>query len=154
MKRVFIVKNAPLGESQPLSVDITSLLKNFKKEKNIELNLIISKSPNIPQEISSLCNKIYQIKSSTYSIKDNLKFSFKVFNILLKENRIKRIGLLQAIYPNSSLFGCVLFKLLHPSIKIIYEVRSPWIDMSVSQGYISPRASYFIDNFYTWMKKL
>src|SRR3989344_9370697 len=100
MKRIFIVKNAPLGESQPLSVDITSMLKNFKKDKELELNLIIAKSPNLPKEIKALCNKIYQIDSSTYSVKDNVTFSFKARSILSKADKLKKIDIMHAIYPN------------------------------------------------------
>lgn len=139
MKRIFIVQNTPLDEPLPLSVYLTDLLRNFKKNKDYDINLIIGKSKVIPKEIKSLCNKIYQIDSSTYSIKDNFMFSFKVNSILKKEDKEKKIDIVHCFYPNSSLLGGVLFKAFHPKTKIIYDVRSPWIDMSIGRGFINPR---------------
>ena len=66
MKRIFIVQNTALNAPLPLSVYLTDLLRNFKKDDNYEINLIIGKSKSIPKEIKSLCNKIYQLDSSTY----------------------------------------------------------------------------------------
>lgn len=139
MKRIFIVQNTPLDEPLPLSVYLTDLLRNFKKNKDYDINLIIGKSKVIPKEIKSLCNKIYQIDSSTYSIKDNFMFSFKVNSILKKEDKEKKIDIVHCFYPNSSLLGGVLFKAFHLKTKIIYDVRSPWIDMSIGRGFINPR---------------
>jgi glycosyltransferase involved in cell wall biosynthesis len=137
MKRIFIVQNTPLNEPLPLSVYLTSLLKNFSKTKEFEINLIIGKSKNIPIEINNLCNKIYQINSDAYSIKDNLNFSFKTKSILKKENKQGKIDIVHCFYPNSSLSGAVLFKKLNNlKAKIIYDVRSPWIEMSIERGFV------------------
>jgi len=137
MKRIFIVQNTPLNEPLPLSIYLTGLLRNFEKNKDFEINLIIGKSKKIPKEITLLCNKIYQLDSNTYSIKDNIKFSFKVNSILKKENKEKNIDTVHCFYPNSSLLGGVLFKITNPKIKLIYDVRSPWIDMSIERGFIN-----------------
>lgn len=137
MKRIFIIQNTPLNEPLPLSVYLTDLLRNFNKNKEFEINLIIGKSKDIPKEIIRLCNKIYQFQSSTYSIKDNLKFSFFIKRILKKENHIKKIDIVHCFYPNSSLLGAVLFKLNNKDVRIIYDVRSPWIEMSIERGFIN-----------------
>jgi len=136
MKRIFIVQNTPLGEPLPLSVYLTDLLRNFKKNKKFEINLIVGNSSDIPKEIRELCNKIYQLNSSTYSIKDNIKFSLDVFSILRKENKKNKIDIVHCFYPNSSLLGAVMFKTLIQKCKIIYDVRSPWIDMSIGRGHV------------------
>src|SRR3989344_205827 len=123
MKRIFIIQNTPLNAPLPLSIYLTDLLRNIKKNKDFEINLIIAKSENIPKEIKELCNKIYEIKSSTYSIKDNFKFSFKVNSILKEENKKNKIDIVHCFYPNSSLLGAVIFKKLHNSeTKLIYDI--------------------------------
>ena len=142
MKRIFIIQNTPLNEPLPLSVFITNLLKNFSNKEVYELNLIIAKSDSIPEDIKSLFEKIYEIESDTYSIKDNFKFSFKVKSILKKEHKFKKISIVHCFYPNSSLLGAVFFKIFNNrKVKIIYDIRSPWIDMSVERGFINKFAS-------------
>ena len=137
MRRIFIIQNTPINEPLPLSVYLTSLLKNFEKKDNIEINLIVSKSKKIPVEISNLCNKIYQIDSSTYSIYGNVYFGFKTQFILRLENKRNGISILHCFYPNSSLMGAVPFKILNRRVKIIYDVRSPWIEMSIERGFVN-----------------
>jgi glycosyltransferase involved in cell wall biosynthesis len=116
---------------------LTDLLRNIKKSKNFEINLIVGKSENIPSEIKDLCNKIYQFNGSTYSIKDNFNFSFFVNKILKEENNQKKIDIVHCFYPNSSLLGGVLFKRKNKDVKLVYDIRSPWIDMSIQRGFIN-----------------
>ena len=145
MKRVFIIQNTPLNEPLPLSIYLTGLLSNFKSDDKFEINLIVAKSKSISTNIKNICNTIFQIKSSTYSIKDNIKFSLKVSSILKKENLLKKIDIVHCLYPNSSLMGAVLFKILNNrKLNLIYDVRSPWIDMSIQRGFIN---SYFSEIF-------
>lgn len=137
-KNVFIIENTELGSCLPLSVYLTELLKNYVIQEKLNLNLIIAKSESIPEEIKNKVPKIHQIDASLYSLKDNLKFSLGTFKILRKENKKQRINIIHCLYPNSSLLGTVLFKILcNWEVKIIYDVRSPWIDMSVERGYIN-----------------
>ncbi|MBU0466387.1 MAG: glycosyltransferase [Nanoarchaeota archaeon] len=140
MKRIFIVQNTPLGAPLPLSVYLTDLLRNIKKSGTFEINLIVGKSKNVPSEIKKLCKKIYQLKSSTYSIKDNIKFSFEVRSILKREHDKNAIDIVHCLYPNSSLLGGVLFKAFHnKNVKLVYDIRSPWIDMSIGRGFINKK---------------
>lgn len=141
MKRIFIIQNTPLGAPLPLSVYLTDLLRNIKKSNEFEINLIIGKSESIPEEIKSLCKKIYQFDGSTYSIKDNFNFSFFVNKILVQENDKRQIDIVHCFYPNSSLLGGVMFKRKNKNVKLIYDIRSPWIDMSIERGFISPKIS-------------
>src|SRR3989344_5068872 len=127
-KRIFIIQNTTVNEPLPLSVYLTGFLNNLEKQKEYEINLIIAKSKDIPEKIKGVCNKIYQLDSNTYSIKDNFAFSLNVNSILKKENLKKKISIIHCLYPNSSLLGAVLFKKLsNRKVKIIYDIRSPWI---------------------------
>ena len=138
MKRIFIIQNTPLNAPLPLSVYLTGLLKNIKKNKDFEINLIVGKSESITAEIKRLCKKIYEFNASTYSIKDNFNFSFYAKKILKKENKERKIDIVHCFYPNSSLLGAVLFKVFNNyKTKIVYDVRSPWIEMSIERGFIN-----------------
>ncbi len=137
MKRVFIIQNTPLGAPLPLSVYLTDLLRHFKKNDEFEINLIVGKSESIPKEIKELCGRIYQFNGSTYSIKDNFNFSFFVNKVLKDENKKKKIDIVHCFYPNSSLLGGVMFKRKNKGVKLIYDIRSPWIDMSIERGFIN-----------------
>lgn len=138
MKRIFIIQNTPLNEPLPLSICLTRLLECFKKDNAFEFNLIVGKSNKIPPSIKKLCNKIYQFNASTYSIKDNLKFSYEVYKILKKENQISKIDIINCFYPNSSLLGAVLFKKFsNNQTRIVYTLGSPWIEMSIERGFIN-----------------
>lgn len=144
-KRIFIVQNTPLNEPLPLSVYLTGLLSNYKKSKEYEFNLIVSKSKDIPKEITKTFNKIYHLNTSTYSVKDNMKFSLETYKILKKENKKSKVDIVHCLYPNSSLLGAVLFKSLNKwKTKIIYDVRSPWIEMSIERGFINK----YLSNIY------
>lgn len=137
-KNVFIIENTELGSHLPLSVYLTDLLKNFVLSKNLNLNLIVSRSENISQEIQSKVSNIHQINVSLYSIKGNLKFSWQAFRLLKRENKKQKINIIHCLYPNSSLLAAVLFKIFCSwKVKIIYDIRSPWIDMSCARGYIN-----------------
>ena len=139
-QNIFIIENTELGSHLPLSVYLTDLLKKFVLSKNLNLNLIISQSENIPQEIRNRVSRINQINVSLYSVKGNLKFSWQAFQILKRENRKQKIDIIHCLYPNSSLLAAVLFKIFcNWKTKIIYDVRSPWIEMSCARGYINKK---------------
>src|SRR3989338_25772 len=155
MKRIFIIQNTPLNEPLPLSVYLTSLLSHLKKTKDFELNLIIAESKIVPEQIKKNINNIYQIKGSTYSIKDNVKFSRQAYNILKKEDKMKRIDIIHCFYPNSSLLGAVLFKKIkNDKTRIIYDVRSPWIEMSIDRGHVKNLTSVYKFILYTQERRL
>ncbi len=147
MKRIFVIQNTELNSHLPLSVYLTGLLINFKKDefiqKNIEFNLIISKTEKVPDEIKEFCSSIHQINTSLYRVKDNLKFSFQTFKILKKENKKNKIDIVHPFYPNSSLLGSVMFKILiNSKVKIIYDIRSPWIEMIFARKHIKSSLTY------------
>ncbi len=152
--RVFIIQNTELESGLPLSVYLTSFIKNLKPGKNLELNLIVSRSKNISSEIIKKLNGLYQVNSSLYKVKDNIKFAFKVLGILQRENKRKPIDIIHCFYPNSSLLGAVLFKILSKSrAKIIYDVRSPWIEMIFARNHIKGMKSGLIKKLLNFKEK-
>ena len=97
MKRIFIIQNTPLNEPLPLSVYLTNLLKNFNKNEKYQFNLIVSNCKSIPLQIKNTFNKIYEINTSTYNVKDNIRFSLDSYKILKKENKLFKKSYLRKI---------------------------------------------------------
>lgn len=148
MKRIFIIQNTPLDEPLPLSVFLTNLLNRFPHHQDLEINLIAGGTKTIPKGVLALCRKVYTLPTSTYSIKDNIRFSFKVLSLLKREHRQAPIDVIHCFYPNSSLLGAVLFKMFHhKGASLIYDVRSPWIEMSLARGFVARR----ISALYKWI---
>ena len=138
MKRIFIIQNTPLDKPLPLSVFLTNLLNRFPHYQDLEINLIAGGTDAIPKGVLALCRKVYTLPTSTYSIKDNIKFSLKVLGILKREHRHTPIDTIHCFYPNSSLLGAVLFKRFHhKEVSLIYDIRSPWIEMSLARGFVA-----------------
>ncbi len=137
-KNIFIVQNTDLGNVLPLSINLTNLLINFVSSPRFNLNLIVSRSESIAAEIEKNFSNIFQIPTSLYSIKGNIQFSLSALKILIRQHRKRRIDIIHCLYPNSSLLAAVLFKsLFNWHVKVIYEVRSPWIEMSCARGHVN-----------------
>jgi len=135
---VFVVENIPLKSAQPMSVYLTELSRHFANTENLNLNLVVAASSQFdPKEFPAI-HKIHFVNSSLTSAKDNLGFSAKAFNALKKEHQKTKIDIVHCIYPNSSLLAAVLFKIfINPKVKIIYNVRSTWIEMIFTQKHIN-----------------
>ena len=137
MKRVFIIQNTPLGEPLPLSVFLTNLLTHVVADEGYRWNLIVGKGAGIPDPFTKKTERLFVLPTSTYSIMDNLRFAWRVRRILAEENKREKIDIIHCFYPNSSLMGAVLFRIFSRSrAPILYDVRSPWIDMSIARGFI------------------
>lgn len=136
-KRVFIVENTNLGGRLALSVFLTSLLSHYSKNRLYEWNAVVA-GLDSGYSVPAALSKVHVTHTRLYSIKDNFLFAWRAFLILRRENMIKRIDLLHCLYPNSSLGAGVLFKIfVNRKVKIIYDVRSPWIEMSFAKGHLS-----------------
>lgn len=141
--RAFILKNSNIGGSLPLSVYLTSLLENFHHDETYALYTITGPAelqlPRVNQNVA----RQYHISASLYSVPGNIGFALSSAKILIQEHRLERIDLLHCFYPNSSLLGAVLFKLLTGAkTQILYDVRSPWIEMIFAMNHL-PRWLYF-----------
>lgn len=137
-KRVFIIENAKFGKGLALDCFLTGLLKNFKKDSQFEFNLIVNRITSDNRELKrSVFKEMYETATGLYSIKDNIKFTIKTLRILYRENKREKINILHVLYPNSSLLAAVVFKvIINWRVKILYDVRSPWIEMTFARVHI------------------
>lgn len=138
---VCIAQNVSLSDHLALSTYLRSISKYLAKHEDINLILLPLKGTSIPDDISTNI-EIHEIDGNLYSIKGNIQYSYNLYKKLNEINKEKPIDLVHCLYPNSSVFGAVFFKKRSPKTRIIYDVRSPWIDMSVERGsipmYIAP----------------
>ena len=133
--KVCIAQSVSLSDHLALSTYLRSISKYLAKLKDIELILLPLKGTSIPNDIPNNI-EIHEIKGSLYSIKGNIKYSYNLYKKLNEISKEKSIDLIHCLYPNSSVFGAVLFKRKFPNTKIIYDIRSPWVEMSIEKGSI------------------
>ena len=139
MKRVFVIQNTPLQEPLPLSVFLSGLLSHLVRSEEFEWNVVVGQSHALPPALRERARRVHILPTRTYSILDNIRFALRTWGILRREHRSARIDILHCFYPNSSLLGVVLFKMFSRCrAPVIYDVRSPWIDMSIARGFIKP----------------
>lgn len=138
--RVCIAQNVSLSDHLALSTYLRSISKYLANEKNIELVLLPLKGTNIPDDIPNNI-EIHEISGNLYSPKGNIQYSYNLYKKLNEISKEKQIDIIHCLYPNSSVAGAALFKRKSPRTRIIYDVRSPWIEMSVERGSIPPYAA-------------
>lgn len=81
---------------------------------------------------------IHEIWTTYNSIRDNIRFTWKSFLQLCALNKTQKIDIIHCLYPNSSLQAAVLYKLcVDRKVKILYDVRSPRIEMAFANHWIS-----------------
>lgn len=147
--RICIAQNVSLSDHYALSTYLRSISKYLAQDRDIELILLPLKGTRIPDDIPKNV-EIHEINGSLYSPKGNIQYSYNLYKKLDEINKKKPIDVVHCLYPNSSVLGAALFKRKFPKTKIIYDVRSPWVEMSIERGsiptYVAPifrRVVYF-----------
>lgn len=148
-KNVYIARNASLFDHLALTTYLRNIivkLSNKKQYKIVILPLKSSKKYKINKEIL-----IEEVKGNTYSAIGNLKYAYNLYKKLRKN---KKIDIIHCIYPISSLSSAVLYKILNNrSVKIIYDIRSPWIEMGDEKKLIPKSLNKFIKKFFYRLEK-
>lgn len=137
-KNIFIIQNTEIWWHLALSIFLTNLLW-FYDNKKYNLNLICWKIDN-EDEIKDIKNNfnIFVLNTWLYKISDNIRFAYNTLKILIKENKRQNIDILHCFYPNSSLMWIFFFKIFfNRKVKVIYDIRSPWIEMSFFNNHLS-----------------
>lgn len=140
-KNIFVIENTEIGWHLALSIFLTNLLKHYKKSDAFSYSLICGKVEDIENiwPIQQIFD-IYTTNTWLYSVKDNLLFSWRTLLNLIRFNKKARIDIIHAFYPNSSLLWAVIFKMFFSwKTRIIYDIRSPWIEMSFANNHISQK---------------
>lgn len=127
---VCIAQNASLSNQLGLSTYLKNIADYLAKRKGINLKIICVKSPDT-NKIERQNFDVQEIRGDSYSLLGNLRYSYGLYK---KLKQIKKLDIIHCLYPFSSLLSAVIYKKINNnSVKIIYDVRSPWIEMGVEK---------------------
>jgi len=148
---ICIVQNVSLTDHLGLSTYLRSISMHLPKQCDANISIIIQKGSKPIDDLPATV-KVYEIDSDLYSLKGNIKYMVKLYKKLKEINLLQQIDIIHCLYPNSAVAGAVLFKRTSPKTQIIYDLRSPWVEMSITRGsiptYIAPlyrKAAYFTE---------
>lgn len=129
-----ILQNSEIGSHRPLSIYLTSLLSSMFSSSRGPWLAIVARSESSPFPFSE---HLLQIPSRLYSPLGNLYFSLRAWHRLAAIQVNQRVTVVHCLYPNSSLLAALLFKWsFAPHVKIVYDVRSPWIEMIFARQHL------------------
>jgi len=133
--RVCIAQNVSLNNHLALSTYLTSITKHLSTQDDLDIVLVTSKgsrpSPDLGQNVD-----LREIDSDLYSLTGNWSYARNLTNILMEVEKEEHIDVVHCLYPFSSVMGASIFKHRKPGTRLVYDIRSPWIDMSVERGSI------------------
>lgn len=146
-KYVCIAQNASLSDHFGLTTYLKNIIK-FLKRDDIELLVFPLKGQNDNKNISN----IYPLNGDIYTIKGNFIYSYNLFKQIRK---LSDIQVIHCLYPVSSLISAVLYKLLiNNNVRIIYDLRSPWIEMGIEKDLLPKKLQNFLKNIIYRFEKL
>lgn len=139
MQHVVIIQNTTLAENYGLSTYIRNVVKELARNKDLKLSLICT-AGKLNKNSCPTNVDLYEVSVNPYSLKGNARFFLQSFKLLRQINRSSKISTLHCLYPNSSVAAAVLFKLsVIQKINLIYDLRSPWVHISIERGSVSKR---------------
>lgn len=147
---ICILQNATLREHLGFGTYLRNIVKHLSIFKDIEIQLIVQKGSK--KEFAKEENvTVYYVKGNSYSVRGNIRFMLEVMSKICKINREKGIDIIHALYPNSSVLGVLASKFINrlpSSLPVLYDIRSPWINMGVERDDIPKslsRMAYFFE---------
>lgn len=140
-KTVVIAQNASLMDHFGLTTYLKNIINQLSNHKEFELYVIPLKDSK-PRKKINKNTIIYPIKGNVYTIRGNIVYSY---NLYKKLKQIRKVDVIHCLYPVSSLVSAVFFKKKHnKSVRIIYDVRSPWIEMGMEKGLLPKFLQKFV----------
>lgn len=133
--RICVVQNVSIGKHLALSTYIRNLVESLAKVGTTRVTALVTSgydNGDIPDGVN-----IYESGTDLYSPLGNLQFIWWCLKTLKNIGRKEPIDVIHAVYPSSSTIASLLYKFLFsPKSRVIYDIRSPWIDMSLKRGRI------------------
>ncbi len=128
---VVMAQNVSLRDHLALSTYLSNVAKSLAGQGEIDLHLVVQRGrpfQEFPEE------SIHEIEADTYSPVSNYFYAQKLFQTLRRISRETEIDVIHCLYPNTSVLGALAFKrFCRPQTKIIYDIRSPWIEGSIQR---------------------
>lgn len=130
--KAVIAQNVSLEDHLALSTYLRNAASHLARRDDVDLRLMIQGSGDSLAGLPAW--NIRTADCDTYTLAGNARYVWWLYRSLKEENRRERIDLIHCLYPNSSVQAAVLFKrICAPEVKIIYDIRSPWIEVSVER---------------------
>ncbi len=145
-----IIQNVTLGKHLALSTYLRSIVEHLADFEDVEIQLMVQKEPeNRIKERENVA--VHPVNGNTYSLAGNVKFMLGAMKEIHKINRGKKIDVIHSLYPNSSILSVLASKStkrLPRDTSVLYDIRSPWINMGVERRDISKnlrKIAYFFE---------
>ena len=140
--KVVLAQNVSLEGHLALSTYLRSIGKYLARKEEIELYLVVQGPGGSLKGLAP--GRVRCIESDTYSLRGNAIYAWKLYRELCELHARSRIEVIHCLYPNSSLQAAALFKLTRaPGARIVYDLRSPWIEASVERLSLGREASLY-----------
>lgn len=129
---VVIAQNVSLQNHLALSTYLRSIASYLARLDELNLRLAVQGPRG---ELGGLpTERIRAIDADTYTLKGNARYAWRLYHALRELQAEERIDVIHCLYPNSSVQAAALFKrFCSPGVKIVYDIRSPWIEASVEK---------------------
>ncbi len=122
--------------SSPLSDVDVNMIKEPFQHKNVRTIRVI---PNL----------------STYSLKDNLRFTLRSIPLLQEIHERHPIDVIHTRYPFSSILAAIFARKLglKGNPKIIYDIRNPWVDSIFEMKRVSGKHAAILRKIIHWVER-
>jgi glycosyltransferase involved in cell wall biosynthesis len=118
-----------------LSTHLQNLAESVSEVKGANITLLVSEG--YPDNRSHPNLEIYESKTNLYNITGHLQFFLWTIIQLARIGKKGSIDAIHCLYPFSSTLACLVYKLIFSRrTKVLYDIRSPWIEMSMRRGRI------------------
>jgi glycosyltransferase involved in cell wall biosynthesis len=129
---VVLAQNVSLRGHLALSTYLRSVAAYLERLDGVNLRLVVQGPGAGPESVPE--ERIRYIEADTYSLRGNARYTWRLYRALRELDAAETIDVIHCIYPNSSVQAAALFKRFHsPGVKMVYDIRSPWIEASVER---------------------
>ena len=140
--KVVLAQNVSLDNHLALSTYLRSIAKYLARREEIELYLMVQGPSGRLEGLPP--GRVHLIEADTYSLRGNALYAWKLYRALGDLHARIGIDLIHCLYPNSSLQAAALFKKTRAAgVKVVYDIRSPWIEASVERLSLGVEASVY-----------
>ena len=147
-----MVQNVSLAGHLALSTYLRNLVESLSRTEGVNVTALVS--GGYPDgRVTNDC-EILESGTDLYSILGNLFFVAWSLITLWRVGRRNHIDLIHGLYPSSSTIACILYKwMFSQRTKIVYDIRSPWIDMSTQRGRVNAKQGGIFRLAATWLER-
>lgn len=139
-KHVIIAQNASLVDHFGLTTYLKNIIQQLAYYKEYSVQVFPIKGSALHKKIKNIT--FSPLPGDVYSIKGNIIYSIYLYR---KLKTLQEVDVIHCLYPVSSLISAALYKIFHnKSVRIVYDIRSPWIEMGMEKDLLPVFLKKFI----------